>query len=486
MTEPESQHGPTVGHNAGLAGWLGPEERSGVRLMELACLLLLVVLSDLTVYRGSGFAGYAALLVVGPLLIGMGTARRSFGSAAGFVGALLALAAARLVWCGSGLLVGCGAALLFAFAMALAGRCPYVLETVVFASQTIRSGYEGLQLYGDRLRRRGDLPRPTAWLNLALPLAALVVFGSIFVFANPDLMTIFSARLEAALAAIRRWLTGFSAWEVVFWCASLWISVGLLRPAAAPEDRDSADDDAFIHADAPLYGPFRNTLLTVIALFAVYLVFEFRTLWFREFPKGFYYSGYAHQGAAWLTLALGLATLLLSLIFRGRILADPRLGSLKQLAWLWSLENALLAMTVYHRLAIYVGFNGMTRMRVVGLLGITCVAVGFALVVWKIIQQKRFVWLLRRQLWTVAAAVYLYAILPVDMLVHTYNVRRILSGDPAPSVQISVHPITPDGFLVLPPLLESDNAIIREGVRALLAEQLDKSRERVQDHRELG
>ncbi len=46
----------------------------------------------------------------------------------------------------------------------------------------------------------------------------------------------------------------------------------------------------------------------VILIYAVYLAFEFHTLWFRVFPKGFYYSGYAHEGAAWLTIGLVLAT----------------------------------------------------------------------------------------------------------------------------------------------------------------------------------
>ncbi len=41
----------------------------------------------------------------------------------------------------------------------------------------------------------------------------------------------------------------------------------------------------------------RNTLWMVIVLFAVYLVYEVSSMWFRSFPKGFYYAGYAHQGA---------------------------------------------------------------------------------------------------------------------------------------------------------------------------------------------
>jgi hypothetical protein len=120
---------------------------------------------------------------------------------------------------------------------------------------------------------------------------------------------------------------------------------------------------------------------------------------------------------------------------------------------------------------IYVSFNGMTRMRTIGLLGITAVIVGFVLVVWKIVRGRGFVWLINRQLWTPAAAIFLYAVLPVDFLVHTYNVRRILKGDLAPSVQISVHPIDSGGILALYPLMKSNDEAIREGIKAMLAER---------------
>lgn len=36
-------------------------------------------------------------------------------------------------------------------------------------------------------------------------------------------------------------------------------------------------------------------------------------MWFRPFPTGFHYSGYAHEGAFWLTVALAMATITLSL-----------------------------------------------------------------------------------------------------------------------------------------------------------------------------
>ncbi|MEX0585655.1 MAG: DUF4153 domain-containing protein, partial [Pirellulales bacterium] len=234
---------------------------------------------------------------------------------------------------------------------------------------------------------------------------------------------------------------------------------------------------------APLYETHRNTLAGLVVLFAAYLAYEFATLWGREFPPGFHYSGYAHEGAAWLTLALAMATAGLSIVFAGRTLADSRLHVLRRWGNIWAIENLLLAVAVYHRLHIYIGFNGMTRMRVVGILGISAVVAGLLLVLWKIRRRYRFFWLVQRDLWVLALAMYAYCVLPVDLLTTTYNVRRILAGDPAPSVQISVHPLSAEGLLQLSPLLASDDLLIREGVRSILALELRQLDTRYRDGR---
>ena len=460
------------------------QEQPPVRWREILAVLLLVVVSDVTLYRACGFAGYGAFFLVAPLLLCLGAPRPRLRTGFWLLGLMLALLVAKMLWCGSWLLAGSGFALLVALAMVLAGLRPYVLETVVFASQTVLAGYEGLIQYRRSSERMGPVVTRGGWLNLLMPLAALVAFGLLFIVANPDLLTSFGETMERFLNALRDWILHLSpTWqEVLFWFAVLWIAVGLLRPAVTralfeetPPGAPAAPETAPAPVRALLYVPFRNTLVTVIALFAVYLGFEFKTLWFTVFRENFYYSGYAHEGAAWLTVALALATLILSLIFRGRVLRDARLGRLRSLAWIWSLENMLLAVAVYHRLCIYVGFNGMTRMRTVGFFGMTCVVAGFVLVVWKILRSRDFVWLLRRHLWAVALTVYLFALTPVDAIVHWYNVRRILSGDPAPSVQISVHPISAEGVPRLLPLVDCDDAIIREGVRAMLAARLDEA-----------
>jgi hypothetical protein len=454
-----------------------------VRWREIVIVLLLVATCDLTIYRGHGFAGYAFLFLSAPILLAYGSFRPRLGAAVWLVGAMLALLAARMLWCGSGLLVATGLFLLAAFAMALSGQIPYVVETAVFASQSIASGYQRLVHYA-RSATVASVSR-IPFLNIALPLAAFVGFGTVFILANPDLLASFSDVLEQVVKQVRQWLLRLSPSEMVFWLGVGWIATGLLlqasggregsHPEIAPPAASSAKAEPTAVEASRFYPAFRNTLLTVITLFAVYLVFEFRTLWFRAFPKGFYYSGYAHEGAAWLTFALALATIVLSLVFRGSVMRDPRLVRLRRLGWLWSAENFVLAMAVYHRMGIYIDFNGMSPMRMVGLYGMSAVVVGFVLVLWKIGRGRSFGWLVRRQLWTLAVTVYLFALTPVDAIVVEYNVRRILAGDLAASVQISVHPIGSEGLLLLRPLLDCDDPIVRAGIQAMLAQREEEA-----------
>ena len=462
------------------------------RMWQALAVVGIVALYDLVVYRGHGYAGWAAMFVGTPALMCVARNRaveyRSHGAIL-LIAAMLLLIAVRLFWYGSALPAVVGFALLAAFAMTLSGERPYVLEGLAFVSQTIAAGYTGLSRQWRVAKPASPTVSRSNVLAILLPAAALLGFGLLFVLANPDLAATFGERVANFASTVREWLVDYAPTpvEVLLWIAVAWITVGALRPIT---DRaallETIDDTSGTTESSPLYPACRNTLVAVIALFAIYLVFEFQTLWFREFPKGFHYSGYAHEGAFWLTVALALTTAILSFIFRAGILADPRQHRLKQLAWLWSFENLLLAVAVYHRLLIYVGFNGMTRMRVVGFCGISAVVVGFLLVLSKIASRRDFLWLVRRQLLALFCFVFLYAVLPVDAIVMRYNVARILDGDPAPCVQISVHPIDPDGLIEIAPLMECDDPIIREGVSALLAEHKARVTEQHEQQQQNG
>ncbi|MDP1798268.1 MAG: DUF4173 domain-containing protein [Planctomycetaceae bacterium] len=449
------------------------DERRPVRWREVVAVLLLVVVCDLAMYRGRGFTGYALLFALAPACLAFGSdLHRGRRQGWLFVAVLFALAF-RLAWCGSWLAVGCGYFCLIALTMCLAGQMPQILSMLAFTGQSLAAGAIGLNQYGETARRNLQPLKSSTWIAVIMPLGALGLFGTIFILANPDLVSFVSKEWQLWLDRVSEWLIHFSILEIPFWIVTAWITVGLLRPLewrGGDSPSKTVDPTSFAPQSAALFPAFRNTLLAVIVLCVVYLAFEFQTLWFRTFPKGFHYSGYAHEGAAWLTIALALATMTLSLIFRGQMLQDPRLAALKRLAWVWSALNLFLAVAVYNRLWIYVGFNGLTWMRMVGFFGTSAVVIGFLLAVYKIAQHRNFVWLIRADLWALVATIIAFALTPVDLIVMRYNTQRIMAGDSAPSVQISVHPIDAEGILQLLPLVDCPDEIVRNGVRAYFAQ----------------
>ena len=75
---------------------------------ELVSVFLLVIVCDLTIYRGHGFAGYAFLFMLAPLLLVFGATGRQHITSACILSVMLAAVSVKLLWCGSVLLIGVG------------------------------------------------------------------------------------------------------------------------------------------------------------------------------------------------------------------------------------------------------------------------------------------------------------------------------------------------------------------------------------------
>ena len=468
---------PAVGavSNFGAKLLVASEPPPPLEFREPIALLGMLVLCDVAIYAGGGYAGYALFLALAPVILLCGSLVRHFDRFVLLLGGLLLLLGWRLIWLGSvgGVLIGF--AVLSCFIAALAGLRPFLLEVFIYSSICAMRGIPNTRHYF-KVKRYGLLGKEFKGLEIFAPLAALIVFGGIFLLANPDLQETVSGWLHDFLQWLRSFHITFN--RVLFWGLVLVLTAGAMRTSAKmlpalmgkKGEEDSPKADRFGALADIEFSAARNTLFTVIILFCVYLVYEFAKLWVRPIPGGFAYSAYAHHGAAWLTVALAVATFTLGIIFHPKVAAHDRIAHLRNLAAIWSVENFVLAVCAFHRTQIYVHYNGLSRMRVVALFGIAVVVAGFVLVLVKVVREKNLLWLVRRELWALGITLYLLVLTPIDLIVTHYNVGRIMGGDPAPIVQITVHPIGPDAIPALLPLANSSNEVVREGIRAHLAQ----------------
>lgn len=440
-------------------------------IYDLTRVAIWVAITDFLLYRTGTFFAWAIFLMVAVVFFAIVKRLAGHGLSALFCALLLLVLSLKLIWCGGWLQVGCGIFLVFSYVMALTGVPPFLPELMAFFGHVFSGAAHRLGRF--RLRQFEEvngLAQPGFGVQVWLPFGTVVAFSLLFILANPNISGWFTTSIQSLSSALGQWMMKFDIPEGVFWIVSAWLILGLLYPTCCRVLKEKTPQELVATPrPARLFHALRNSLISVIVLFAFYMVFEFSTLWFRSFPSDFYYAGYAHQGAFWLTIALGLATAVLSVVFRGETLADPRLGQLKRLALVWSGLNLLLSLAVFNRLFIYIDFNGMTRMRVIGLLGITSVLCGFVLVVVKILKNRDFVWLLHRQLWVPVLAVISFASLPVDWLINKYNVTRAKTDNPAAVVQIVAQRTSVEGVLPVVELMDAEDPTVRNGARALLA-----------------
>ncbi len=386
----------------------------------------------------------------------------------------LLLGCLRLVWQPNPL--ACVAAILHLLAIALAMQGPQKgpLRLISFAFQSALNGVQRwVRLPWERIAN-GMSENRLAWLSWGVPLVVGLVFVIPLLLSHPDIASSVFRKMTALMDNILNWATQINVVATLLvsvvgiWSLGLLLpsfSSGSSKPAVGPPiaSKNTCSQIAYVAS--------RNTLIVVSCIFVWFLAVEIQATWFRKFPDGFIYSTYAHQGAAWLTVALGMSTIAIAVLFPSEIHQHPRVATLRRLAWFWSFCNALLVIAVFYRLIIYVNFNGMTRMRIIGFVGVACVVAGFVIMNFRIRHQKPIVWIVHKQSWAFLWSVYLLALLPMDSISHGWNLSRIRDGHLAPAVQIAVHTISDEGLVCLIPLVHSEHPEIREGVVALLAER---------------
>jgi hypothetical protein len=180
-----------------------------------------------------------------------------------------------------------------------------------------------------------------------------------------------------------------------------------------------ADFPSLFSADAIL-----RSLILFNVLFAIQTVLDLVFLWGNaKLPDGISYADYAHRGAYPLIVTALLAA--------GFVLAAMRPGEpaqksaiLRALVYLWVGQNVMLVISSMLRLYRYMEIYLLTGWRIAAMVWMLLVAIGLVLIVARIILEQSNGWLVRMNLISLTATLYICSLVNFDAAIADYNVAH--------------------------------------------------------------
>lgn len=458
---------------------LAPEPRPlvpppTVRVAELAALVGLVGLADLSLFWGSGGLGDAVLLTLAAAIVVAAAPVRRTSARAFVVGGLVVALAARSCWQSSAWTLLLGLAGVFSIGVALRARRSFVPELFVsgVASAVGAPGQLWTYVAGALRTVTAGRLRHVRWVTIVVPLGVVTIFAFVFVAANPLLERWFGMAWDAVWGG-----RFFTPARLGFWLLAAIAAAGLLAPRLRTL-RLSEELGAGAGGEAELAAPAetsvvtaRNVLLGVNLLFLAYNALDAVYLWAGSPPPGLDHTSYAHRGTAWLTVSLLLSTVVLGLVFRGGMNARaPETRLVRTLGLAWAAQNFVLAAGTFRRIAMYIDDSGLTSLRCFGIAGVIVVSVAFTLLVLKVARRHSALWLLRSQFDAFAIALVVWTVLPIDSLVWSFNVERIEAGQERPLLHLFEQNVSAEGVAPLAALLHHPDPVVARGVASRLSE----------------
>ena len=279
-----------------------------------------------------------------------------------------------------------------------------------------------------------SLPALTAGFTVwFIPVALSGIFAVLFVSANPLLEKWISLMNPGSATSY------ISLGRVLFWAAALslvwpFIHVRWRRKSEVPADLAAAEtEEQEKPADsADFFGAatILRSLILFNLLFAVQTALDVFFLWGNAaLPADISYAAYAHRGAYPLILTALLAA--------GFVLVAMRPGGpaeqskvIRPLVYLWVAQNVLLVASSILRLDLYVQIYLLTWWRVAAFIWMLLVAFGLLLIVARIRLNRSNDWLIRANLITLTATLYVCSLVNFPAVIADYNVdhSREVSG----------------------------------------------------------
>ena len=268
-----------------------------------------------------------------------------------------------------------------------------------------------------RRKRTGQRSVLSIFATLFLPVSGSIVFIMLFAAANPILES---------------WLAGFTFPDLdglfivrmFLWTAILWLGWGLLRPRSLKHVAGTFEG----RGDAKIPGVTVQSLKLSLIVFN--LIFAAQNMMdvayfggFATLPADITLAEYAHRGAYPLIATAILAGLFTLVTLRpGSTTArDPLI---RPLLVLWIAQNIFLVGSSIERTLDYVRIYSLTQWRIAALAWMVLVAVGLALICWRMLKDKNASWLINSNVIAAGIVLSIFAVVDTGAIAAGWNVRH--------------------------------------------------------------
>jgi len=165
-----------------------------------------------------------------------------------------------------------------------------------------------------------------------------------------------------------------------------------------------------------LFAMLNLLLLTVNALDVNYICFS------SALPEGVTYSQFVHQGVEILIASIIFAVGIILFYFRGRLNFYTNNKSLKILAYLWVIQNAVLIGATIAKNNLYIGEYSLTYKRIGVYIYLTLCLIGLVTTFIKIVKAKSNWFLFRKNAWAFYGVLLVSCFINWDVLIARYNI----------------------------------------------------------------
>ncbi|MET0272772.1 MAG: DUF4173 domain-containing protein [Phenylobacterium sp.] len=166
------------------------------------------------------------------------------------------------------------------------------------------------------------------------------------------------------------------------------------------------------------------SLVVFNLLFALQNGLDIAFLWSgARLPDGMSFAEYAHRGAYPLIATALLAGLFVVVFLRpGTPTAESR--PVRALVIAWVAQNIFLVASTALRTIDYIDAYSLTRMRIAALLWMALVALGLALICWRLVRGRSASWLINTNVAAAAVALTLCSVIDLGAVAAAWNIRH--------------------------------------------------------------